>query len=71
MKNSFHGKCACGAPGIYVGFEGNVKTGKRVWFCNEHRDDYDAHKDVQGSFKEAYAAIRERMRKGGPGWSPR
>jgi len=33
----FHGKCACGAPGLYVRFEGSVKTGKRIWSCHEHR----------------------------------
>jgi N6-adenosine-specific RNA methylase IME4 len=33
--------------------------------------EYDAAKDVEGSFNDAYAAIRERMAAGGPGWEPK
>jgi hypothetical protein len=32
---------------------------------------YNAAADVEGSFAEAYAAIRERKAKGGPGWNPK
>ena len=31
-------------------------------------DDYDAQKDLTGSIKEGFAAIRERVEAGGPGW---
>lgn len=27
----------CGGAGLYVMFEGNVKTGKKMWFCEQHR----------------------------------
>lgn len=33
--------------------------------------DYDAAKDVEGCFNDAYAAIRERVAGGGPGWVPK
>jgi DNA modification methylase len=32
---------------------------------------YDSDKDVTGSFEEAYAAVRERVANGGPGWKPK
>ena len=32
---------------------------------------YDATKDIEGSFSDAYAAIRERKEAGGPGWEPK
>lgn len=32
---------------------------------------YDAHKDAEGAFTEAYRAIRERKAAGGPGWTPK
>jgi hypothetical protein len=31
---------------------------------------YDAAKDVEGCFNDAYAAVRERVAKGGKGWIP-
>jgi hypothetical protein len=34
-------------------------------------EEYDAAKDVEGSFNDAYAAIRERKANGGPGWKPK
>lgn len=33
--------------------------------------DYDPGKDVEGSFNDAYAAVRERIAAGGPGWEPK
>jgi hypothetical protein len=27
----------CDAPGLYLMFEGNVATGRKMWFCEEHR----------------------------------
>ena len=33
--------------------------------------DYDSAKDVEGSFNDAYAAVRERMANGGKGWEPK
>ena len=33
--------------------------------------DYDPIKDVEGSFEEAYSAIRARKAAGGPGWEPK
>ncbi len=33
--------------------------------------EYDATKDIEGSFSDAYAAIRERKEAGGPGWEPK
>jgi N6-adenosine-specific RNA methylase IME4 len=33
--------------------------------------EYDAVKDVEGSFNDAYAAVRERMAAGGPSWEPK
>lgn len=33
--------------------------------------EYDADKDLAGSLDVGYAAIRERMAAGGPGWTPR
>lgn len=33
--------------------------------------EYDPVKDVEGSFEEAYRAIRERKAAGGPGWDPK
>lgn len=33
--------------------------------------EYDSAKDVEGSFNDAYAAVRERVAKGGPGWEPK
>jgi hypothetical protein len=32
---------------------------------------YDSTSDVWGGVREAFALIRERMRNGGQGWSPR
>lgn len=32
---------------------------------------YDSTKDIEGSFADAYAAVRERVAAGGPGWQPR
>lgn len=34
-------------------------------------DGYDPTDDVSKSFDEAYRVIRERMRNGGPGWTPK
>lgn len=34
-------------------------------------DGYDPTDDVAKSFDEAYRVIRERMRNGGPGWTPK
>jgi len=34
-------------------------------------DDYDADKDFAGSLEVGYAAIRERVANGGPGWEPK
>lgn len=33
--------------------------------------EYDANKDVEGCFSDAYAAIRDRVAAGGPGWEPK
>ena len=33
--------------------------------------EYNAHRDVEGSFSEAYRTIRERKAAGGPGWEPK
>lgn len=33
--------------------------------------EYDAARDVEGSFNDAYAAVRDRVAKGGPGWTPK
>jgi site-specific DNA-methyltransferase (adenine-specific) len=33
-------------------------------------DVYDAERDIWGGTREAFAVIRERMRQGGPGWTP-
>jgi hypothetical protein len=33
----FSGVCHCGAPGLYVMYEGLVKTGRQIWFCQEHK----------------------------------
>lgn len=33
--------------------------------------DYDAAKDVEGSFNDAYAAVRQRVVNGGKGWEPK
>ena len=33
--------------------------------------DYDPAKDVEGCFNDAYAAIRDRVAAGGPGWTPK
>jgi hypothetical protein len=33
--------------------------------------DYDGHRDFDESLKVGYAAIRERMANGGPGWEPK
>ncbi len=33
--------------------------------------DYDSWKDAEASFGEAYEAIRERVKGGGPGWKPK
>ncbi len=35
------------------------------------KDDYDPGEDAWRSVAEAYAAIRERMLQGGPGWKPK
>jgi N6-adenosine-specific RNA methylase IME4 len=32
---------------------------------------YNATADVEGSFRDAYAAVRERVAAGGPGWTPK
>jgi Holliday junction resolvase RusA-like endonuclease len=34
-------------------------------------DEYDADADIEGSFSEAYRAVRERVAAGGPGWTPK
>ena len=34
-------------------------------------DGYDRNADVEGSFNEAYRAIRERVAAGGPKWVPK
>lgn len=33
--------------------------------------EYDSNKDVEGSFNDAYAAVRARVAQGGPGWEPK
>lgn len=38
----FGGFCHCGAPGMDMMYEGFVKTGKPIWFCNDHRPDFRA-----------------------------
>lgn len=35
------------------------------------RDDYDGNDDFAKSIEEGLRAIRERMAKGGPGWTPK
>lgn len=48
-------------------------------YCLEHwgllrgnsYPEYDANKDIEGSFADAYKAVRERVKQGGPGWSPK
>ena len=37
----------------------------------KNADGYNAYDDVEKSFEEAYRAVRERMAKGGPGWTPK
>ena len=32
---------------------------------------YDSQKDVEGSFSDAYQAVRDRMAQGGPTWTPK
>ena len=34
----------------------------------EKRDEYDKNADLSGSIKDGFAAIRERVADGGPGW---
>jgi|GEM_PF-2944227 hypothetical protein len=34
--------CHCGNQGIYMMFEGFVKTGKRLWYCQDHKPDFRA-----------------------------
>jgi hypothetical protein len=41
-KTAFGGYCRCGAPGTTMMFEGFVKTGRQLWFCDAHRPDYRA-----------------------------
>ena len=46
------------------------------WDCwgnevDKFSGEYDAQKDIEGSFAEAYRAIRERKAAGGPGWEPK
>jgi hypothetical protein len=41
-SETFSGACHCGAPGIYVMYEGFVKNGKQIWFCAEHKPDFRA-----------------------------
>jgi hypothetical protein len=33
--------------------------------------EYDSAKDVEGCFHDAYAAVRDRVANGGPGWTPK
>ena len=33
-------------------------------------DDYDPHADIWASVRVAFEAIRQRVRDGGPGWTP-
>jgi hypothetical protein len=37
FEKPFSGRCACGVPGLHVMYEGLVKTGKQIWFCQEHK----------------------------------
>jgi hypothetical protein len=32
----------CGAPRLYMMYEGFVKTGRRLWYCEDHRPDFRA-----------------------------
>ena len=57
-------------PGPYLElFARRPRDGWTVW--GNEVDGYDRDVDVEGSFNEAYAAIRERMARGGPGWQPK
>jgi hypothetical protein len=42
MNNSLNGTCACGAAGVTMMYEGFVKTGRQLWYCNEHAPDFRA-----------------------------
>jgi N6-adenosine-specific RNA methylase IME4/ParB-like chromosome segregation protein Spo0J len=50
-------------------FARQARPGWDVW--GNETGKYNAAADVEGSFAEAYAAIRERKAKGGPGWNPK
>jgi N6-adenosine-specific RNA methylase IME4 len=50
-------------------FARQARPGWDAW--GNEIDKYDTAADVEGSFAEAYAAIRERKAKGGPGWNPK
>jgi len=39
---AFGGYCECGAPGLYVMYEGFVPTGRQIWFCADHKPDFRA-----------------------------
>jgi N6-adenosine-specific RNA methylase IME4 len=57
-----------GLPKVEL-FARQARPGWDVW--GNETGKYDAAADVEGSFSEAYAAIRERQAKGGPGWNPK
>lgn len=38
----FGSYCHCGAPGLHVMCDGFVPTGRKLWFCQDHKPDFRA-----------------------------
>jgi hypothetical protein len=68
--------CICGLPGVVS--RPRKGGGRPIWRCEQHRDRwpdyaaevYDAADDFSRSLDACYAAIRERVARGGEGWTP-
>lgn len=74
--DEIHGRIERLVAGPYLElFARQQRRGWTVWGNETDKfapaDDYDAAKDVEGSFNDAYAALRERVAAGGPGWEPK
>jgi hypothetical protein len=56
FSRPFGDDCYCGAPGLYVMFEGFVETGRQIWFCDKHRPSFWELDPYRSMFDERSAS---------------
>jgi N6-adenosine-specific RNA methylase IME4 len=71
--DEIHGRIERLVGGPYLEmFARQARPGWTVWGNQTDKfDEYDATADVEASFSDAYAAVRERVAEGGPSWPPK